>query len=83
MTSERWAVKAEDGHTLELLVEAPEQPFAALLFGCAMGDLGGHSLGGQLVMLHVAAARPDRSARVRRQGGVNLDAGLGPHALGA
>lgn len=123
--AERWKVDAEDGHALELLVERPERPYAALLFACAMGVeasyyapfaealsrrgvlvamcdlrghgtsnlrprrgvdfgyreiveidipaavevvrnrasdlplyLGGHSLGGQLVMLHVAAVRP-------------------------
>jgi predicted alpha/beta hydrolase len=123
---ERWPVRAADGHTFELLVEAPEQPHATLFFAPAMGveasyygpfveglsqqgilvamcDLrghgtsslrprrgvdfgyreiveldmpaalsvvreqtagvplyvGGHSLGGQLVMLHVAAAKPD------------------------
>lgn len=123
--TERWRVCADDGHELELLVEAPERPRAALLFACAMGVeasyyepfakrmseqgiliamcdlrghgtsslrprrgvdfgyreiverdipaavavvreraagvplyLGGHSLGGQLVMLHVAATRP-------------------------
>jgi len=123
---ERWPVRASDGHTFELLVEAPEQPHAALFFAPAMGVeasyygpfvealsaqgilvvmcdlrghgtsslrprrgvdfgyreiveldipaalavveeraggvplyLGGHSLGGQLVMLYVAAARPE------------------------
>ena len=35
--SERWAVQAEDGHELELLVEAPPKPTAALLFVCALG----------------------------------------------
>lgn len=122
---ERWRVHADDGHDFELLVEAPENPKAALLFACAMGVeasyyapfakalsrrgiliamcdlrghgtsslrprrgvdfgyreivehdipaafavvrerieelplyLGGHSLGGQLIMLHVAATRP-------------------------
>ena len=123
---ERWPVRASDGHTFELLVEAPKQPRAVLFFAPAMGvdasyygpfveglsqqgilvamcDLrghgtsslrprrgvdfgyreiieldipaalsvvreqtagvplyvGGHSLGGQLVMLHVAATKPD------------------------
>jgi predicted alpha/beta hydrolase len=123
---ERWPVRASDGHTFELLVEAPLQPKAVLFFVPAMGVqasyygpfiealskrgllvvmaelrghgssslrpsrevdfgyreiveldipaalsvvgekaaglplyLGGHSLGGQLVMLHVAATRPD------------------------
>ena len=129
--SERWAVRAGDGHELELLVEASEEPRAILLFACAMGVdasyyapfaealseegvalamcdlrghgtssirprrgvdfgyrecveldipaavavvqeraaglplyLGGHSLGGQLVMLHVAATRPDIAGMV-------------------
>lgn len=129
--AERWPVRATDGHEYELLVQAPEQPRAALLFGCAMGVdasyyapfatalsehgillvmcdlrghgtsslrprrgvdfgyrecveldipaavavvrerapdlplyLGGHSLGGQLVMLHVAAARPEIAGMV-------------------
>lgn len=129
--SERWPVRASDGHQLELLVEVPENPRAVLLFTCAMGvdasyyapfaealsaegillamcdlrghgtsslrprrgvdfgyrecveldvpaavDLvkertdglslyvGGHSLGGQLMVLHVAAARPDISGMV-------------------
>lgn len=124
--SERWPVRAADGHRFELLVEAPDAPRAMLLFACAMGVeasyyepfaramsergilvavldlrghgtsslrprrgvdfgyreiveldipaavalvmrkagripvyLGGHSLGGQLVLLHVAAARPE------------------------
>ncbi|MBW2507046.1 MAG: alpha/beta fold hydrolase [Deltaproteobacteria bacterium] len=123
--SDRWPVRAEDGHELELLVEKPLEPRSALLFVCAMGVdssyyapfaramaergiliamcdlrghgtssvrprrgvdfgyreivesdlpaavevarqrahglplyLGGHSLGGQLAMLHVAAAQP-------------------------
>jgi len=123
--SDRWPVRADDGHELELLVEKPNKPRAALLFVCAMGVeasyyapfarsmaaqgilvamcdlrghgtssvrprrgvdfgyreivesdipaavevvrqraeglplyLGGHSLGGQLAILHVAAARP-------------------------
>jgi len=29
---ERWPVRASDGHTFELLVEAPERPHAALFF---------------------------------------------------
>lgn len=123
--SARWTVEASDGHTFELLVEAPDEPVAGVLFVCALGVeasyytpfakalsregvlvamcdlrgngtssvrprrgvdfgyreiveldipaavrvvrektpviplyLGGHSLGGQLAMLHVAAARP-------------------------
>ena len=123
--SERWPVRADDGHEIQLLVEKPLRPRAALLFACAMGVdasyyvpfaramsergflvavcdlrghgtsnvrprrgvdfgyceiverdmpaavsvvraradglplyLGGHSLGGQLMMLHVAATRP-------------------------
>ncbi|KPK14715.1 MAG: hypothetical protein AMJ62_11920 [Myxococcales bacterium SG8_38] len=125
MTTERWPVRADDGHSFELLVTRPEHSRAALLFVCAMGVeasyyqrfadalsqrgilvalcdlrghgtsslrprrgvdfgyreiveldipvavaalnqrmgdvplcLGGHSLGGQLAVLHVAAARP-------------------------
>ena len=124
--SERWPVRASDGHTFDLWVEVPDQPRAVLFFAPAMGVearyygpfvealsargilvamtelrghgtsslrpgrgvdfgyrdiveldipaalrvveerapavplyLGGHSLGGQLVMLHVAATRPD------------------------
>jgi predicted alpha/beta hydrolase len=129
--SERWPVRASDGHQFEILVEVPENPRAVLLFACAMGvdasyyapfaealsaegillamcdlrghgtsslrprrgvdfgyrecveldipaavDLakertdglplyvGGHSLGGQLMVLHVAAARPNISGMV-------------------
>lgn len=129
--TERWPVRADDGHSFELLVTEPEQPRAALLFVCAMGveasyyqrfaealshqgilvalcdlrghgtsslrprrgidfgyreiveldipsafstlkaragDLslyvGGHSLGGQLAMLHVAATRPQIAGMV-------------------
>lgn len=124
--AERWTVRASDGHSFELLVDAPKHPRAALFFFPAMGVdasyyapfaealsqrgilvavcdlrghgtssirprrgvdfgyreiveldlppavatfkaripdvplyLGGHSLGGQLMMLHVAATRPD------------------------
>jgi predicted alpha/beta hydrolase len=35
--SERWPVRAGDGHQFELLVEVPENPRAVLLFACAMG----------------------------------------------
>lgn len=123
---EKWPVRANDGHELELLVEVPDRPRTVLLFLCALGveasyyakfaeamaergvalamcDLrgngtsslrprrgvdfgyreiveddipaaiatvrermplvplyvGGHSLGGQLVMLYVAAQKPD------------------------
>jgi predicted alpha/beta hydrolase len=122
---ERWPVRADDGHTFELLVTKPEDAHASLLFVSAMGVeasyyepfaealgqrgvlaamcdlrghgtsslrprrgldfgyreiveldipsavaaveqraaglplyLGGHSLGGQLMMLHVAATKP-------------------------
>ncbi len=125
-TSEKWPVRTNDGHQLELLAEVPDRPRAVLLFVCALGieasyyakfaeamaargvalamcDLrgngtsslrpkrgvdfgyqeiveedipaaitvvrdrmpsvplfvGGHSLGGQLVVLHVAAQQPD------------------------
>ena len=124
--NERWPVRADDGHELELLVDKPLRPRVALLFACAMGVdasyyapfaramsergvllamcdlrghgtssvrprcgvdfgyreivecdlpaavsvvraraeglplyLGGHSLGGQLMMLHAAATRPE------------------------
>jgi predicted alpha/beta hydrolase len=131
MGSERWGVRAPDGHQFELLVHAPAEPKAVLVFVCALGvearyyapfgealaergvalamcDLrgngtssvrpsrgvdfgyreiveldipaaldavrervqkvplfaGGHSLGGQLMMLHLAAVRPDVAGTV-------------------
>ena len=131
MGSERWGVRASDGHELELVVHAPAEPKAVLMFVCALGvearyyapfgeelaergialamcDLrgngtsslrpsrgvdfgyreiveldipaaldvvrecmpnvplfvGGHSLGGQLMMLHLAAVRPEVAGTV-------------------
>ncbi len=35
--AERWPVRASDGHSFEVLVDAPNDPHAALLFIPAMG----------------------------------------------
>ncbi len=35
--SDKWPVRAADGHELELLVHAPSEPRALLLFMCALG----------------------------------------------
>ena len=37
MVTERWSVRASDGHELELHVETPEDPRAVLVFAPAMG----------------------------------------------
>lgn len=71
MTAERWAVRAPDGHELELLAQVPDEPRALLFFVSALGvearyyERFGEALAAEGIALAVCDLRGNGTSSVR------------------